>query len=67
VFLSRRTVPLQALPLRIDHPDRQLGLMTVADRAGPPAVAHFAATIGAELTRLQARMDQDQRARPGRG
>lgn len=67
VFLSRRTVPLEALPLRIDHPDRQLGLMTMADRAGPPAVAHFVTTIGAELQRLQTRMDQDQRARRGRG
>ncbi len=62
VFLSRRTVPLAALPLKIDHPDRQLGLLSVTDRAGPPAVGHFVASIGAEMKRLQARMDQDQKA-----
>lgn len=62
VFLSRRTVPLAALPLKIDHPDRQLGLLSVTDHAGPPAVGHFVASIGAEMKRLQARMDQDQKA-----
>ncbi len=61
VFLSRRAVPLEALPLRIDHPDRQLGLLTVIDRQLPPAVRHFGAFLRGECERLQARMDHEQR------
>lgn len=67
VFQSRRTVPLEALPLKIDHPDRQLGILTVADRPGPPAVGHFIASLTAELSRLQARMDHEQQVTRRRG
>lgn len=67
VFQSRRTVPLQALPLKIDHPDRQLGILTLADRQGPPAVGHFIASLSAELSRLQARMDHEQQVTRRRG
>ncbi len=67
VFLSRRTVPLEALPLKIDHPDRQLGLLTVADRQGPPAVRQFTGFLVAECQRLQARMDHEQQVTRRRG
>lgn len=67
VFLSRRTVPLEALPLKIDHPDRQLGLLTASDRQGPPAVRHFAGFLEAECHRLQARMDHEQQVTRRRG
>lgn len=67
VFLSRRTVPLDVLPLKIDHPDRQLGLLTVTDRQGPPAVRHFASFLQTECQRLQARMDHEQQVTRRRG
>ncbi|MDR7124777.1 LysR family transcriptional regulator [Pseudotabrizicola sp. 4114] len=67
VFMSRRTIPLEALPLKIDHPDRQLGLLTVTDRQGPPAVAQLISFLQAECQRLQARMDHDQQVTRRRG
>jgi DNA-binding transcriptional LysR family regulator len=67
VFQSRRTVPLEALPLKIDHPDRQLGLLTVTDRQGPPAVRQFTSFLVTECERLQARMDHDQQVTRRRG
>lgn len=67
VFLSRRSVPLAALPLKIDHPDRQLGILTLAERQGPPAVRQFTAFLQAECERLQARMDHDQQVTRRRG
>jgi DNA-binding transcriptional LysR family regulator len=67
VFLSRRTVPLEVLPLKIDHPDRQLGFLTVTDRQGPPAVRQFTGFLTAEFQRLQARMDHDQQVTRRRG
>lgn len=60
VFMSRRTFPLDVLPLKIDHPDRQLGLLTLTDRQGPPAVQQFISFLLAECARLQARMDHEQ-------
>lgn len=60
VFMSRRAVPLEALPPRIDHPDRQLGLLRVADRPGPPAARRFAEFLESECQRLQARMDHER-------
>lgn len=62
VFLSRRTVPLEALPLKIEHPDRQLGILTNRSESGPPAVRQFTDFLQAEFTRLHARMDHDQKA-----
>lgn len=59
VFQSRRGVPLAALPLRIDHPDRTLGLLMPQGRQGPPALRRFAAFVLAECRQLQARMDRE--------
>ncbi|MAC76550.1 MAG: LysR family transcriptional regulator [Rhodobacteraceae bacterium] len=67
VFLSRRTVPLEALPLRIEHPDRQLGILTTDDHNGPPAVKQFTAFLETEFQRLQARMDHEQQVTRRRG
>lgn len=61
VFQTRRTVPLAVLPVRIDHPDRQLGLLTPTNRQGPPALIQFTDFVVAELHRLQERMEQEQR------
>ncbi|SDX06904.1 LysR family transcriptional regulator [Roseicitreum antarcticum] len=60
VFMSRRTVPLEALPLRIDHPDRQLGVLVVTDRQGPHAAAQFTTFLQAQFQQLQARMDHEK-------
>ncbi|MFT4149444.1 MAG: LysR family transcriptional regulator [Paracoccaceae bacterium] len=67
VFLSRRTVPLEALPLKIDHPDRQLGLLVPAGRGGPPAVRQIVAHLSTEMQRLQARIDHEQQVTRRRG
>lgn len=67
VFLSRHANQLEALPLKIDHPDRQLGLMIPETLQGPPAVRHFTTYLGAELQRLQARMDHEQQVTRRRG
>ena len=57
VFQTRRTIPLAVLPLKIDHPDRQLGILTKSDRQRPPAAQQFITFLEAEAQRLQARMD----------
>ncbi len=61
VFQARRTAPHAILPIRIDHPDRQLGLLTLTDRQGPPALAQFTAFATRELQQLQERMEHEQR------
>lgn len=60
VFLSRQTVPLQALPLQINHPDRQLGLLVNAGRPISPAVRKLSDFLKAEFRLLQARMEHEQ-------
>lgn len=67
VFLSRRTVPMEALPLKIDHPDRRLGLLVPRDRRGPPAVRQLLAFLSAEFERLLARMEHEQAVTRRRG
>ena len=67
VFLSRRTMPLEALPLKIDHAARQLGILRVSDRQSPPAVRQLTAFLLSECQRLQARMDHDQQITRRRG
>lgn len=66
-FLSRRDQPLAVLPLKIAHPDRQLGILAPAERQGPPAVKQFTTFLLAEFQRLQARMDHDQQVTQRRG
>ncbi|MFE3838220.1 LysR family transcriptional regulator [Pseudogemmobacter sonorensis] len=67
VFLSRRTIPLEALPLKIDHAERQLGILSVTDRQAPPAVRQLTGFLLAECRRLQERMDHDQQITRRRG
>jgi DNA-binding transcriptional LysR family regulator len=66
VFLSRRSMPLDVLPLRIEHPDRQLGLMTMTGQVQAPALRRFSAFLTAEFHRLRNLMDHElQMARRG--
>lgn len=67
VFLSRRSMPLEALPLRIDHPERQLGLLLPEGRPGPPAMRQLIAFLTEEFARLTARMEHDQQVTRRRG
>lgn len=66
VFLAQRSMALEVLPLRIDHPDRQLGLMTMTGQAQPPALKRFSNFLAAEIHRLRNLMDHElQMARRG--
>lgn len=67
VFLSRRSMPLDVLPLRIEHPDRQLGLMAARDRQEPAAVKQFTAFLTTEFHRLQNRIDHELQVARRRG
>ncbi|MRX50383.1 LysR family transcriptional regulator [Paracoccus sp. S-4012] len=59
VFLARQRMQIDVLPLRIEHPDRQLGLMTAADRAMQPGLRQFVSFLVSEFHRLQNRIDHD--------
>jgi hypothetical protein len=66
VFQTRQIVATDILPLRIDHPDRQLGLLSRRDEQPSPALAHFAEFATDRLRDLQERMDaQDAGASRG--
>ncbi|MGV0818238.1 LysR family transcriptional regulator [Martelella sp. FOR1707] len=67
VFLNRRTIPLVALPLKIDHPNRQLGIMTKTDGKRPPAAEQFITFLQTEAQRLQARMEHEEQVTQRRG
>lgn len=67
VFSHQRTIPIQALPLRIEHPDRQLGLLTVAERIPPPALPRFTAFVTEKFKQLDARMAHEQQVTRRRG
>jgi DNA-binding transcriptional LysR family regulator len=67
VFLSRRSAGLEALELRIEHPDRQLGLLTQADRPPPPALKLFSAFLAEAFRLLEARMQHEQQVTRRRG
>jgi DNA-binding transcriptional LysR family regulator len=67
VFLSRRTAGLEALPLKIEHPDRQLGMLTPRERQPAPALHLFAAFLAEEFKLLEARMQHEQQVTRRRG
>lgn len=67
VFVSRKTMGIDALPVKIEHPARRLGIIRPKDRSGPPSVAQFASFLTSELARLQARMDHEQQVTRRRG
>lgn len=67
VFLSRRSMAVDVLPLRIEHPDRQLGLMTMESQQPPAALKRFTGFLTAEFHRLQNRMDHELQVARRRG
>ncbi|MVA81594.1 LysR family transcriptional regulator [Agrobacterium vitis] len=67
VFTHQRVIPLQALPLRIEHPDRQLGLLTATERMPPPALERFVAFVTEKFKHLSTRMEHEQQVTRRRG
>ncbi|SDO64136.1 DNA-binding transcriptional regulator, LysR family [Lutimaribacter pacificus] len=67
VFLSRQTVPLEALPLKINHPNRELGFLVSKDRPGLPAIGKLADFLKAEFQLLQTRIEHEQQVTRRRG
>ncbi|KPQ06519.1 MAG: Transcriptional regulator [Rhodobacteraceae bacterium HLUCCA12] len=67
VFLSRNNAALDVLPLRIEHPDRQLGLLTMPDQKQPPALKRFTGFLTTEFHRLRNRMDHELQLARRRG
>lgn len=67
VFLSRRALGIEALPIKIDHPDRQLGVMRLRSRTPAPAEKLLVGWFQTELQRLQVRMDHESQVTRRRG
>lgn len=67
VFLSRKTAGLEALRLKIEHPDRQLGMLTYAEGVPPPALRPFAAFLQEEFRQLEARIQHEGQVTHRRG
>lgn len=67
VFLSRKTAQVASLPLKIEHPDRQLGMLTSTARQHPPALQQFSAFLTDEFKLLQARMQHEEQITRRRG
>lgn len=61
VFLQRHRKILTSLPIKIDHPDRELGLLWRADREPRPAVNRFRKFIETEFADLGQSISQSGR------
>jgi DNA-binding transcriptional LysR family regulator len=67
VFQTRKMTQLEALPLKIEHPNRQLGLLVPKEQAAAPALAHFKTFIAAQCSNLEARIQHEQQVTRRRG
>lgn len=67
VFLSRKTSGLDALKLRIEHPDRQLGMLTLDSATQPPALRQFAGFLKDSFAMLEARIQHESQVTQRRG
>ncbi|MGB8814642.1 MAG: LysR family transcriptional regulator [Paracoccaceae bacterium] len=67
VFVARKSIGLEALPLKIEHPNRQLGLMFPREQSSAPALTHFKTFIAAQCRQLEARIQHDQQVTKRRG
>lgn len=61
VFLQRHLNSLVALPIRIEHPDRQLGLLRRIDRSERPAVERFRKYIKQQFFSLSRSIGEQER------
>lgn len=67
VFLSRKSAGIEALKLKIDHPDRQLGILTCNQAKPPPALQRFESFLKDEFQLLQARIQHESQVTQRRG
>ncbi|MEZ5797706.1 MAG: LysR family transcriptional regulator [Paracoccaceae bacterium] len=67
VFLLRKTAGLEALRLKIEHPDRQLGMLTLNGATVPPAQRQFAGFLKDEFALLEARIQHEGQVTQRRG
>jgi DNA-binding transcriptional LysR family regulator len=67
VFLSRKTAGLEALSLKIEHPDRSLGMLTCSGTQAPPALGRFAGFLADEFRLLEARIQHESQVTRRRG
>lgn len=67
VFLTRKTSGLDALRLKIEHPDRHLGMLTLNGATLPPASRQFAGFLKDEFALLEARIQHESQVTRRRG
>lgn len=67
VFLTRKTSGLEALRLKIEHPDRQLGMLTYIGATLPPALQQFAGFLKDAFALLEARIQHESQVTRRRG
>lgn len=67
VFLTRKTLGLDALRLKIEHPDRHLGMLTLNGATLPPALRQFAGFLKDEFALLEARIQHEGQVTRRRG
>jgi len=58
VFMQRAAKTITALPVKLEHPERQLGLLWAADRPLRPAVRRFQTFLENEFKGLAYRIDE---------
>jgi len=67
VFLSRKAAGLDALRIRIAHPDRHLGMLTFDGGTPPPSLRLFAGFLKDEFQLLEARIQHESQVTKRRG
>ena len=58
VFMQRAAKTITALPVRLEHPDRELGLLWHKDRPMRPAVRRFQRFLETEFKGLADRINE---------
>ncbi len=67
VFLMRKMAGVDALRLKIEHPDRQLGMLTYDAGSPPPSLRLFAGFLRDEFALLEARIQHEGQVTQRRG
>jgi DNA-binding transcriptional LysR family regulator len=58
VFMQRAAKTITALPVKLEHPERELGLLWHINRPMRPAVRRFQKFLEAEFAGLAQRIDE---------
>ena len=67
VYMMQSTGTITPLPIKIDHPDRQLGILWRRDDPLPPAAKSLIHFLQRQCENLEHRMARDTRLSQGRG